>query len=268
MDMQIDKWLAHCTRYCTKRTIDLYRSLLHQFETYLSNDGNQLTTEAIDVYIDDRLAAGWSKRYANCNLTAIKSYCRWRSERFKEANPAKTIRLLKEDPPKQRVLAEEEYQKVMAIAFGQERDIIAFLANTGLRVSEFNSLTWDQIDLNSRVLSVVGKGQKVRVIPLNQVCLDILSVYAKQGMTGKLPFARKDRHSISLICGRLANRVGITHFSAHSLRHYFATRLMRKGVSLYKISKILGHSSVSTTEQIYVHFVHQDVLGVTDCLDS
>jgi CspA family cold shock protein len=63
LNLQIDKWLAYCVRYCTPRTREFYGACLRAFEAYLSNDGNQLTTEAIEAYIDNRLAAGWSKRY-------------------------------------------------------------------------------------------------------------------------------------------------------------------------------------------------------------
>ena len=43
---------------------------------------------------------------------------------------------------------------------------------------------------------------------------------------------------------------------------------MRKDVPLFRISKVLGHARIATTEKVYIHFVRQDVLGVTDCLDS
>jgi len=53
----------------------------------------------------------------------------------------------------------------------------------------------------------------------------------------------------------------------YAIRHYFATELIRKGVGIYKVSRILGHSSVKTTESIYIHLVPIDLLGLTDCLD-
>ncbi|MBP7053982.1 MAG: tyrosine-type recombinase/integrase [Phycisphaerae bacterium] len=266
--MEIEKWLAYCQRYYTPRTIRLYRSCITQFETYLSNDGNQLTSEAIDAYIGDRLAVGWSKRYVNCNLSVIKSYCRWCSEHYHETNQASSIPMLHEDPPKQRVLSDEEYQKILAAISGRDKDIIVFLANTGLRVSEFTSLTWEDITSDFKSLSVVGKGRKVRMIPLNQTCRDILAKYKSQGMTGRLPFSRMHRVNVGKICMRVAKKAGIAQFGPHACRHCFATQLMRRGVSIYKISKILGHASIAVTEKVYVHFCQQDVLGITDCLDN
>lgn len=56
-------------------------------------------------------------------------------------------------------------------------------------------------------------------------------------------------------------------FGSHAIRHFFATQLIRKGVSIYKVSKILGHSSVKITESCYIHLVPVDLLGITDVLD-
>lgn len=266
MNLEIDKWIAYCYRYYTPRTIGLYRSCITQFETYLSNDGNQLTTDAIDAYVGDRLASGWSKRYVNCNLSVIKSYCRWRAEHYHESNLASPIKMFREDPPTQRVLSEEEYKKVMAVVSGRDKDIIVFLAHTGLRASEFTSLTWADIEPAFRFLSVVGKGRKVRVVPLNPACRDILNVYKAQGTTGRVPFCRMHRVNVGKICKRLAKKAGVVCFGPHALRHYFATELMRKGKTIAQISKILGHASITVTEKVYIHFVTQDVLGATDCL--
>jgi integrase/recombinase XerD len=56
-------------------------------------------------------------------------------------------------------------------------------------------------------------------------------------------------------------------FGSHAIRHYFATELIRKGVNIYKVSKILGHASIKITESIYVHLLPIDLLGITDVLD-
>jgi len=160
MNLDVEKWLAYCVRNCTVRTIEFYGACIRAFEAYLTTDGNQLTPDAIEAYIDNRLAAGWSKRYVNANLTAIKSYCRWYSKSNKVRNPAKRIKFLKEDQPKQRVLTEEEYQKVLAVALGQERDIIVLLANTGLRITEFINLTWEKISPDFQTVSFAGKGSE------------------------------------------------------------------------------------------------------------
>lgn len=267
MNLEIDKWIEHCDGHYTQRTIGLYRRCITEFEAYLSNDGNQLTTQAIEAYILDRRNAGWSNRYVNCNLSVIKSYCKWFYRLTPASNPAKPVKMLKEKPPKRRILEVEEYQKVMATISGQDKDIIAFLANTGLRASEFVSLAWADISPDFTYLEVVhGKGDKSRFVPLNQVCRDILAKYKPQGMAGTLPFCRMHRVSLGKVCVRAAKKADIKRFGPHACRHYFATILMHEGVSIYKISKILGHASVVVTEKVYLHLGLRDILGVTDIL--
>jgi integrase/recombinase XerD len=229
-----------------------------------------ISTESIEDFLYDGLDRGWTRRYANVNLTAIKSYCKWLSSREGKINPAEPIRMLREDPPNRRVLSEEEYEKVLLVAQGIDRDIIVFLCNTGLRVTEFNSLKWENIIPDFKSLKVIGKGNKVRTIPLNKKCREILLRH--KGLNGngngKLPITRDTRYQVTQICKRLAKQADIPKFGPHACRHRFATQLIRRGTSIYKLSKILGHASVKITEQTYIHLVPEDLLGETDILDN
>lgn len=266
MGLQISNWLAFCARYYTARTQELYAAYIKEFDGYLANDGDIFTTQSLDAYIDGKLRDGMKKRSINVRLTVIKSYAKWYASHFHVENQAKPIKMLKQDPPNQRVLSEREYVKVLAIAQGQDRDIIVFLGNTGLRLAEFISLKWANIDPDLKFLSVVGKGNKIRVIPLNDVCREILRRLPQDVETPI--FAHGSRYRVQRLCKRLAKKAGIPRFGPHSLRHRFATELMRQGVSIYKISKILGHASIAITEQIYIHFCQEDTFGITDCLPN
>jgi integrase len=229
-----------------------------------------ISTESIEDFLYDGLDRGWTRRYANVNLTAIKSYCKWLSSREGKINPAEPIRMLREDPPNRRVLSEEEYEKVLLVAQGIDRDIIVFLCNTGLRVTEFNSLKWENIAPDGKSLKVIGKGNKARTIPLNPTCREILFRHKSLNGNGdgKLPITRGTRYQITQICTRLAKQADIPKFGPHAMRHFFSTQLLKKGVPILLVSKILGHASVKTTEAIYCHLVPADLLGITDILDS
>jgi len=65
---------------------------------------------------------------------------------------------------------------------------------------------------------------------------------------------------------RTAKEIGIPKFGAHDNHHYFATDMIRRGINLYKLSKILGHASITTTERIYLHLTPVDIIGLTDWL--
>jgi len=269
MVLDIDKWLLFCAREYTNRTCGGYRSYIKVFDAWLAKNGGELTTDAINSYIDGLLLTGTKKRTVNVQLTVIKSYCKWYARTFKKENPAQCIKMVKQDPPDQRIVTEEEYAKVLAVAEGQERDIVVFIGNTGLRVHEFNSLRWSNVNPDFKFLSVVGKKRKVRIVPLNPTCQEILRRYkASDTSDGKLPFTRSTRFQVWSMCQRLAKKAGIPHFGPHALRHRFATLLMRQDISDYKISRALGHASPAITEEVYIHFRQQDIYGITDCIPN
>ncbi|TKJ37417.1 MAG: hypothetical protein CEE38_07905 [Planctomycetes bacterium B3_Pla] len=261
-----ENWFRHLSTYAALGTIKLYRRRLEKFGEFLTEQDRPLDREAIEEFLYGIRERGKSKRYVNVNLTAIKSYCKWRFRDDEEANPAKSVKMWPEDPPNQRVLSEEEYLATLAVAQGIDRDIIVFLANTGLRVTEFCSLKWEDIEADKRFLRVIGKGNKRRVVPLNPKCRDILEKYRGSNGDGRLPISRRSRHSVNRICEKLAKKAEIPKFGPHACRHFFATQLIRKGCSIYKVAKILGHRSVKITEQTYLHLVPMDLFGETDVL--
>ena len=256
-------WFRYCNSRYTERTVEYYRDCLAVFNKFLA--GRDLTQDSIEDYINTKYLDGWCHRTINANLTAIKSYCKWRSAQYGLENPASNIPLLREDPPKQRILSLEEFKKVLDVAHGKAKDMIVFVANTGVRLSELNKLRWSNISPDFRFVTIIGKGRKVRVVPLNSACRKILSTYQPDG--GLLPFAYPEyRSKARFVCHSLARKAGVDLFGTHALRHLFATQLARQGVGIYKISKLLGHSSVTTTEQIYVHIAAADLDGSTDDL--
>lgn len=264
---EVTEWGKYCHRNYTPKTCHGYRQIMKQFLEYLSRDGEVLTTAAIEDYVDDILQRA-CECTANGHINCIKSFCRWRSERYKVENLAKPIRKLKVTPTDQRILSDTEYQKILVIAKGRDRDIIQFAANTGLRRNELRDLKWLNVSPDYFHLKVFGKGRKERIIPLNPICQGILRRYERLDSNSFIQFSHKYTgiESWYFCCKKLSRDCSIPRFGCHSLRHYFATRLMRKGVSLFKISKLLGHSSVEITQKIYIHFVYQDLDGSTDCL--
>lgn len=254
----LTEWLKSCERNFTKRTSKHYNSCLQNFLQFTYQDGGLIDSKVIEGYIDFKILAGWSNRTINSNLTAIRSFCRWRTQHEDIPNPAGVVPMLVEEPPKQRVLSQSEYEKVLGVSNSRQKDIVVFLGHTGLRSNEFSSLKWDCVSIDQKYLTVLGKGRKQRTVPLNQSCRDILK-------KSKLSFISKN--NLGRVCQALAKKAGIPSFGPHALRHMFATNLIKNNISIYKVSKILGHSSVKTTEKIYIHLIPIDLIGITDVLD-
>lgn len=262
-------WLNYIVRF-TPRTRTHYRMVITRFIQFAPLYIDQLTIEHIEIYIN-HIIKRWTNRTANAHLTAIKSFCRYVSEHYNIPNPSLNIKMLDEDPPEVRVLSDEEYQKVLAVCKPKERDVIRFLAHTGLRSSEFQQLIWNNISHDRRFIKLVGKKRRYRFVPLNKTCQTILNNGSRKPDSTTIDFVKsyKSRDSLYRLCKKLARHAGIPRFGPHALRHYFSTTLYKKGVPVQFISACLGHADTRTTEKIYVHlWPPRDLLGVTDCLDK
>ncbi len=264
-DKLAKEWSVYCSKYYTVHTCELYKGRLKGFFAFLLQKGNILSSDNIEAFVDFRLATGIEKSTANAELIVVKSFCKWLSNYKQAINYSTKIPLMKLEQKEARIVSPEEYEKLLQVAKGQDRDLILFIANTGLRAAEFNSLKWDNISPNRKYLTIFGKGRKYRIVPLNPSCQEILNKYSPhEGQ--KLPFVKNNRTMLANVCHKLANRANIKHFGVHALRHYFATALYRKEVPIQRISRLLGHSSVMTTEKIYIHFSPMELIGSTDCL--
>jgi len=237
--------------------------VIWRFADFAPDNLRNLTVEHIERYLDSILK-NYTRRCANAHLTAIKSFCRWASENQGLDNPAMKIKMLKEDPPKRRILSEEEYEKILNVCQGDEANIIKFLANTGLRASELQSLKLNNISYSGRSLQISGKGRKARVVPLNLTAQSCITKNDKPDINFLKSY--EHRNALFALCKRLSRKAGVPVAGPHSYRRFFATQLMKNDVPIYKISKCLGHSEVRTTE-IYLSCSIEDLEGTTDVLD-
>lgn len=261
-------WLRYIRRY-KPGTQTHYRMVIGRFSAFAPVYATDIKAEHIDHYINHVLQK-YINRTGNAHLTALKSFCRWLAAHYDVPNPCLKIKMLDEDPPQVRVLNDQEYQMVLAVCEPKERDVISFLFYTGLRVTEFRELTWDNISYDQRFIKLIGKGRRQRLIPLNKSCQNILNKFPKKPDSTTIEFTKsyKFRGSVYRLCKKLAMHAGIPRFGPHALRHYFCTVLYKKGVPVQFISACLGHADTRTTETIYVHlWPPKDLLGVTDILD-
>lgn len=275
-----NRWLLHI-RQNTDRTRGHYEEVIGRFieglpESVLYCD--QITRQHIEDYIISLLENGLKNRTGNAHLTPIKAFCGWFSDMYSIHNPADRIRMLREDPPNARFLTEEEYVKIMDAADDSFRERLGFIANTGLRASEFCGLTWGNIGPDGKSITITGKGRKRRTVPLNSLCLEILDkirpenpdpgeVIFKNGCNKKKlnggPIGRRRLYEQCVI---MAKALKMPKFGPHSFRHRFATQLLLRGVDIAYVSKLLGHGSTKFTEKVYIHILPKHLAGLTECL--
>ncbi|MBE3042557.1 tyrosine-type recombinase/integrase [Candidatus Bathyarchaeota archaeon] len=260
------EWLVWCRRNLAVDSVLQYSRVISQFQQYCNNPAlSAVTLSTIEGYIDTRMQ-GRGHNTINSELMVIKSFWSWAANRYGVPNLAARVPRLTPNDPEQRFLSIEEYRKVLKICGPLERDMMQLYSGTGLRRGELLKLRWHHIAPDMRALRVPkGKGNKARTIPLNEICRDVLT---RNRVDDTFSFLQRygSPSGQNRLCGRLAGQAKIPPFGPHALRHRFATQMIRAGVPIKIVSKILGHSSIATTERIYLHLLPVDLLGTTDGL--
>jgi site-specific recombinase XerD len=175
-------------------------------------------------------------------------------------------------PP--RVLTEGEYTRLREAVRGEVRDraVIELLLQTGMRLSEIARLAVNHIDLPPRISNeiesvgsvlILAKGRKSRTVTLNWKACVALAAYLKNrpNVVDRRLFITKFGRGISpraieYLVDKYLKAVGVPSASVHTLRHTFATQMVKKGAKLEVIRQALGHSDLKTTT-IYVELARQ-----------
>lgn len=266
----------------SENTVKSYSSDLRNYLYYLSeklniDDPNDITIEAIKKFLAYLKKLGYSSTSSSRALSSIKSFHKFLFlERRTKTNPAINLASPKLDKKLPTVLSIDEVLKLLdslddSTPYNlRNHAMIELVYATGLRVSELVNLKLNNLRLTNKVISTIGKGNKERIIPINDYANKILRKYLIEARP-KLVISSKDqgyvflnnqgtaisRQSFFLLLKDLAKKAGITkEISPHTLRHSFATHLLEAGTDLRLIQEMLGHEDISTT-QIYTHLNNQ-----------
>lgn len=274
-------------RNYSPNTIDAYRHDLHLLLIHLSGQG--LTP--IDVKLDhlQRFAAWIHERGIGPKsqariLSGVRTFYHYLVvDGYLEVDPTELL----ESPhlPKHlpEYLTTEEVDRLEAAidltsAEGhRNRAIIEVFFSCGLRVSELVELKLSNLFLNERFMRVVGKGGKERLVPISERAVGELELWfddrrqmrIKPGEDDYVFLNRRGHHltrtMILIMVKRLGEAAGIKkNLSPHTLRHSFATALLRGGADLRVIQVLLGHADIATTE-IYTHMDDESLRQAVLC---
>lgn len=174
-------------------------------------------------------------------------------------------------------LGVEEVEALLDAAGGdgpegrRDRAMMELLYASGMRVGELVSIDLGDMELEQGFVRCFGKGSKERIVPVHAGAVEAIGDYLREGRA-ELATKRSDRavflnrkggrltrQGIWLILRRLSAKAGIQkRITPHTLRHSFATHLLRGGASLRNVQELLGHASISTT-QVYTHLTSEHV---------
>ncbi|MDR3124898.1 MAG: tyrosine recombinase XerC [Endomicrobium sp.] len=182
-------------------------------------------------------------------------------------NPLEAMSAPKKDKKVPLFLTENEMQSLLNLKNIklQDKAMIELLYSCGLRIEELMNLNINNIDFISNTIMVKGKGNKERIVPVGNKCLNAVMEYLNQRRASRLPYDMQsplflNKH-LNRLDQRAARRILHKHFikagltkkvSPHTLRHTFATHILDRGCDLRSVQEMLGHKNLSTT-QIYTH---------------
>jgi integrase/recombinase XerD len=158
--------------------------------------------------------------------------------------------------------------------------VILATFNTGLRLSELVHLRLDQVDMESRRISLVGKDRKPKVVPIPPALVPVLSEYHTvirptlpaspyvfanpRPISGRQYHGRYGPRSVATLVEDAGRAAGVDgrHFP-HRWRHSYATSLLRRGLDIHPVQRPLGHSAITTTTR-YLHLDDTDLAEAVD----
>lgn len=237
--------------------------------------------------LTDNSGKGLKQITQNYHIIALRGFLKYLHKYDYKTLPAEKLELGKTPSRSVEFLSEEEVQSLIKATEQEKEEILRLrdraimetLFASGLRVSELCSLRRDQVNLKRNEFTVRGKGDKLRLVFLSAQASKDLSLYLKERADNsrflfiahkqvglktekELQSFGKDAagltpRSIQRIIKKYALIAGIMKkISPHTLRHSFATDLLRNGADIRSVQSMLGHSSITTT-QIYTHVTNQ-----------
>ena len=249
--------------------LDTYIYLQFQEKNNITNV-NKIKKEHIYNYLEYLDEEKYSIYSVVRKISSMKSFHKFLKEKYDIENITDgldTPRFYKKLPV---VLSIEEVELLLDINLNTAYDyrnkaMLELMYGSGLRVSELINLTMDNIDLDSSIIRVKGKGDKERIIPFGDIAKKYLVIYLeeyrnslkKKRLCDKIFLNNHGngmtRQGFFKIITKIAKEKNInTKITPHVLRHSFATHLLNNGADLRSIQMMLGHSNLSTT-QIYTH---------------
>jgi integrase/recombinase XerD len=217
-------------------------------------DPRSVQTADLTDYLSSLKNRGLAPRSLKIAIVATKQFNRFLCSRYGcKRDPAELLRTPKVENRLPRTLNQEEMRRLLAVELSQRRRLIAadlserryplrdkaileLLYSCGLRATELATLQLANVNLEERILRVVGKGNKTRLVPIGRTACAAIEDYIK--------------HERSRFTA--ATQRGGEEIYPHLFRHSFATHLLENGCDLRVIQELLGHADISTTA-VYTH---------------
>lgn len=274
MQDSISRFLRHLAleANASAHTVTAYGQDLAQFQEHLERElGREAAPSDVDHLLVRSFLArvhrrGLKKTSAARKLAALRTFFRFLCrEGVLERNPARGLLSPRVERRIPNHLGEEEVEALLAVEGTKDSDrrakaLLELLYGTGIRCAELVGLDVSDVDLNERLIKVLGKGRKERIVPFGTQAKIALEFYLSIRSNSSSPAlflnsrgGRLTDRSVRMLLNRRVLEVALRRrVNPHALRHTFATHLLERGADLRSIQELLGHVSLSTTQR-YAH---------------
>ena len=276
------------TKNASPKTIENYSLRVNRFIEYIWDvDASEVKMLHIQDFRTFLVRQGLSPKTVNYHAVWLRSFFKFMLRNDVETLSPEKIDLAKIPPRRVSYLLENQVQDILdapwifeknPLKIMRDKAILATLYWTGLRVTELITLKTKDIKLSETQFSVIWKGSKLRSVFLTKDAKEKLKKYILSrwddseylfiSLSGNSYWEPLSRNSIESLVKKYAELVWITEkVTPHTLRHSFATSLLRRGADIRSVQALLGHSSIQTT-QIYTHVDDKYLQKVHDLLDK
>jgi integrase len=234
---------------------------------------DEITVPDVEAY-RNHPAGGVGKRTCDYDLGRLRrlfSLCI--SWGYCKENPAKGVKMFHPESRRDRFLTAKEEADILDKIQPSLRPAVVFAVNTGLRQMEQITLTWGQVDLSRRTVTITAeraKGKRSRRVPLNELALEALRSQPR-GLKSETPvfpaLAGIRQESLVRIFRRAVKAAGLVpkEVTWHVLRHTFASRLVQAGVNLLTVKELLGQPTLAMVMR-YAHLADTHLKEAVDTL--
>jgi site-specific recombinase XerD len=272
------KFLYYSSSIHTSKTTSGYQNTFNQLK---KNFGNTTLTNLSSSLINDYL----KYRITSSSVYAARKDLINLSSAFKKAitdnhlkeNPCDGIKRIKIPEKQLKFFKKEEYLKLLKVIDDEQfRNMIEVSIDTGLRQMELLIIKWEHVNLEDKLITLnnhgyITKGKRVRSIPMTRKVYEILNEMFKEKKKEYVFIKDGEKYRQNYVTKKFKSYVRLVDINQrlnwHSLRHSFASWLVQRNVSIYQVSKLLGHQDIKTTE-IYAHVRNEDLREAINILNN
>lgn len=206
-------------------------------------------------WISGRLEEGVSSARVYNDLAALRQFYAWlREDDYRDDDPTEGVKIKRTKSLPTRPLAADELTDMLLRGCREERDrlLVVWATATGMRVSELAEMVAEDVDWRAGEITVHGKGDKERAIPVPPLVLERLRLFLGLMPCGPVWLSLRRRrpmsgHQIRKVLYAIAERAGVREVHPHRMRSTFATAYLDQHADIQALQSVMGHSSIETT---------------------